>query len=165
MASKCSLFTYVSPNFNSFDANSEEDCITGLRLGNVNPGDIVVVRYEGPKGGPSMREMLSQTATLAGMGLDKYCALITDGRFSGVSKGSSIGHISPEAAAGGLIAYILDGDIIEIDIPHHKLELNVSEDEIEKRKKRFLKESLFFNLLGLCRKSLYQPALFHEYTA
>ncbi|MEA5084912.1 MAG: dihydroxy-acid dehydratase [Lachnospiraceae bacterium] len=115
--------------------NSEEDCITGLRSGKVNAGDIVVVRYEGPKGGPGMREMLSPTATLAGMGLDKCCALITDGRFSGVSKGASIGHISPEAAAGGLIAYILDGDIIEIDIPNHKLVLDVSDNEIEKRRK------------------------------
>ena len=114
--------------------NSEEECCEGLREGKVVPGDVVVVRYEGPKGGPGMREMLSPTATLAGMGLDSSCALITDGRFSGVSRGASIGHISPEAAAGGLLAYVKDGDMIEIDIPNHKLNLLISDDEIAKRK-------------------------------
>ncbi len=114
--------------------DSEEDCCAGLKSGKVKSGDVVIVRYEGPKGGPGMREMLSPTATIAGMGLDSSCALITDGRFSGVSRGASIGHVSPEAAAGGLIAYIKDGDIISIDIPGHKLELKVSEEEIEKRK-------------------------------
>lgn len=114
--------------------NSEEECCAGLREGKVVPGDVVVVRYEGPKGGPGMREMLSPTATLAGMGLDSSCALITDGRFSGVSRGASIGHISPEAAAGGLLAYVMDGDLIEVDIPNHKLQLLVSEEEINERK-------------------------------
>lgn len=114
--------------------DSEEECCEGLSGGKVQPGDVVVVRYEGPKGGPGMREMLSPTAALAGRGLDDTCALITDGRFSGVSRGASIGHISPEAAAGGLIAYIKDGDMIEIDIPNHRLNLLVSEEEIKKRK-------------------------------
>ena len=95
---------------------------------------MVVVRYEGPKGGPGMREMLSPTAALAGMGLDSTCALVTDGRFSGVSRGASIGHVSPEAAAGGLLAYVWDGDQIAIDIPNHSIELLVSEEEIAKRK-------------------------------
>jgi len=114
--------------------NSEEECCEGLYAGKVQAGDVVIVRYEGPKGGPGMREMLTPTAAIAGMGLDSTCALITDGRFSGVSRGASIGHVSPEAAAGGLMAYIKDGDIISIDIPAHKLELKVSEEEIEKRK-------------------------------
>lgn len=114
--------------------DSEEECVAGLVAGKVVPGDVVVVRYEGPKGGPGMREMLSPTATLAGMGLDSSCALITDGRFSGVSRGASIGHISPEAAAGGLLAYVKDGDQIEIDIPNHKLNLLISDDEIANRK-------------------------------
>ena len=94
----------------------------------------MIVRYEGPKGGPGMREMLTPTAAIAGMGLDSTCALVTDGRFSGVSRGASIGHVSPEAAAGGLMAYIKDGDIISIDIPSHKIELKVSEEEIARRK-------------------------------
>lgn len=93
-----------------------------------------VVKYEGPKGGPGMREMLGPTATLAGMGLDSTCALVTDGRFSGVSRGASIGHVSPEAAAGGLMAYVQDGDQIAIDIPNHSINLLVSEEEIAKRK-------------------------------
>lgn len=115
--------------------DSEEECCAGLSAGKVQPGDVIIVRYEGPKGGPGMREMLSPTAALAGRGLDDTCALITDGRFSGVSRGASIGHVSPEAAAGGLIAYIKDGDTIEIDIPNHKLSLLVSEEEISERKK------------------------------
>jgi len=114
--------------------DSEEDCCEGLNSGKVVPGDVVVVRYEGPKGGPGMREMLTPTAAIAGMGLDSTCALITDGRFSGVSRGASIGHVSPEAAAGGLIAYVRDGDIISIDIPNYKVELLVNEKEIAKRK-------------------------------
>lgn len=116
--------------------DSEEDCCQGLYAGKVVPGDVVVIRYEGPKGGPGMREMLSPTAALAGMGLDSTCALITDGRFSGVSRGASIGHISPEAAAGGLMAYVQDGDQIAIDIPNHSIQLLVSEEEIEARKAR-----------------------------
>lgn len=114
--------------------DSEEACSKGLIEGKVVSGDVVIVRYEGPKGGPGMREMLGPTATLAGMGLDSTCALITDGRFSGVSRGASIGHVSPEAAAGGLIAYVQDGDQISIDIPNHKIELLVGEDEIARRR-------------------------------
>ena len=116
--------------------DSEEECCEGLYSGKVVSGDIVIVRYEGPKGGPGMREMLSPTGAIAGMGLDSTCALITDGRFSGVSRGASIGHVSPEAAAGGLIAYVEDGDMISINIPEHKIELLVSEDEIAKRKSK-----------------------------
>ena len=114
--------------------DSEEACCEGLYAGKVVSGDVVVVRYEGPKGGPGMREMLSPTATLAGMGLDSTCALVTDGRFSGVSRGASIGHVSPEAAAGGLMAYVRDGDQIAIDIPNHSIQLLVSDEELEKRK-------------------------------
>ena len=113
--------------------DSEEDCCAGLYAGKVVSGDVVVVRYEGPKGGPGMREMLTPTGAIAGMGLDSTCALITDGRFSGVSRGASIGHISPEAAAGGLLAYVKDGDQIAIDIPNHKIELLVDEEEIARR--------------------------------
>lgn len=115
--------------------DSEEDCCQGLYAGKVVPGDVVVIRYEGPKGGPGMREMLSPTAALAGMGLDSTCALVTDGRFSGVSRGASIGHVSPEAAAGGLMAYVKDGDQIAIDIPNHSIELLVGEEELAERKK------------------------------
>lgn len=114
--------------------DSEEACSKGLVEGKVVSGDVVIVRYEGPKGGPGMREMLGPTATLAGMGLDSTCALVTDGRFSGVSRGASIGHVSPEAAAGGLLAYVQDGDQISIDIPNHKIELLVDDDEIACRK-------------------------------
>lgn len=121
--------------------DSEEECCEALYAGKVQPGDIVVVRYEGPKGGPGMREMLSPTAALAGMGLDGVCALITDGRFSGVSRGASIGHISPEAAAGGTLAYVCDGDIITIDIPAHSIRLEVSDDELLRRRRELpLKE-------------------------
>ena len=114
--------------------DSEEACCEGLYAGRVQPGDVVVVRYEGPKGGPGMREMLSPTAALAGMGLDSTCALVTDGRFSGVSRGASIGHVSPEAAAGGLLAYVQDGDQIAVDIPNHSIQLLVDEAEIAKRR-------------------------------
>lgn len=113
--------------------DSEEECCAGLYSGKVNPGDVVVIRYEGPRGGPGMREMLSPTAALAGMGLDSSCALITDGRFSGVSRGASIGHVSPEAASGGMLAYVHDGDLISIDIPAHKVELLVDADELARR--------------------------------
>lgn len=114
--------------------DSEEDCCEGLYSGKVVSGDVVVIRYEGPKGGPGMREMLNPTAALAGMGLDSTCALVTDGRFSGVSRGASIGHVSPEAAAGGLMAYVQDGDQIAIDIPNHSIQLLVSDEEIEARR-------------------------------
>jgi len=114
---------------------SEEEACEAILNNKIKSGDIVVIRYEGPKGGPGMREMLTPTAALAGQGLDSCVALITDGRFSGATKGTSIGHVSPEAAAGGLIAYVLDGDRIEIDIPNRSIKLLVDEKEIEDRKK------------------------------
>lgn len=114
--------------------DSEEDAIKSIYNREIKEGDIVVIRYEGPKGGPGMREMLAPTSALAGMKLDKSVALITDGRFSGASRGASIGHVSPEAAAGGNIAYIKENDIISIDIPNKKIELKVSNEELEKRK-------------------------------
>ncbi|NCC15674.1 MAG: dihydroxy-acid dehydratase [Clostridia bacterium] len=117
--------------------NSEEESIAAILEDKVVAGDVVVIRYEGPKGGPGMREMLAPTASLAGKGLDNSVALITDGRFSGASKGASIGHVSPEAAAGGIIGIIEDGDIISIDILNNKLELMVDEAEIERRKAVF----------------------------
>ncbi len=117
--------------------NSEEEAVEAIFAKKIEKGDVVVIRYEGPKGGPGMREMLSPTSALAGMGLDKEVALITDGRFSGASRGASIGHISPEAAAGGLIALIENGDLIEIDIPNKQLNLKVSQEEIERRKKNW----------------------------
>ena len=114
--------------------DSEEEAIAAIYAGKIVKGDVVVIRYEGPAGGPGMREMLSPTSAIAGMGLDKDVALITDGRFSGATRGASLGHVSPEAASGGLIAYIKDGDIISINIPEYKIELKVSNEEIEKRK-------------------------------
>ncbi len=114
--------------------DSEEDCIAAIYGGKIVKGDVVVIRYEGPAGGPGMREMLSPTSAIAGMGLDKDVALITDGRFSGATRGASIGHVSPEAVRGGLIAYVQDGDIISINIPDYKIELKVSDEEIAKRK-------------------------------
>lgn len=115
--------------------NSEEESIKAILGKEINPGDVVVIRYEGPKGGPGMREMLSPTSAIAGMGLDKEVALITDGRFSGATKGASIGHVSPEAAEGGLIALVEEGDTISIDINEGKLELKVSDDVLEERRK------------------------------
>ena len=115
--------------------NSEEDAIAAIKGGKIVSGDVVVIRYEGPAGGPGMREMLSPTSAIAGMGLDKEVALITDGRFSGATRGASIGHISPEAVSGGTIAYVHDGDIISIDIPNHRITLEVSDEELEERKK------------------------------
>lgn len=115
--------------------DSEEDAIKAIYDKKIKSGDVVVIRYEGPKGGPGMREMLNPTSAIAGMGLDKEVALITDGRFSGATRGASIGHVSPEAASGGIIAYVQDGDTISIDIPNYKIELKVSDDELEKRKK------------------------------
>lgn len=114
--------------------DSEEAAVEAIVGKKIVAGDVVVIRYEGPKGGPGMREMLSPTAMIAGMGLDKDVALITDGRFSGATRGASIGHVSPEAAAGGTIAIIQDGDIIEIDIPNRKLNVRLSDEEITKRK-------------------------------
>ena len=114
--------------------DSEEDAIAAIYEGQIVKGDVVVIRYEGPAGGPGMREMLSPTSAIAGMGLDKDVALITDGRFSGATRGAAIGHVSPEAVSGGLIAYVKDGDSISIDIPNYSIKLNVSDEEIERRK-------------------------------
>lgn len=114
--------------------DSEEEAIAAIYAGKIEKGDVVVIRYEGPAGGPGMREMLSPTSAIAGMGLDKDVALITDGRFSGATRGAAIGHISPEAVRGGLIAYVKDGDIISINIPEYAIELKVDEAELEKRK-------------------------------
>ncbi|MGI6439140.1 MAG: dihydroxy-acid dehydratase [Sphaerochaetaceae bacterium] len=115
--------------------NSEEEVSEAILGGKINKGDVIVIRYEGPKGGPGMREMLGPTSAIAGMGLDKDVALITDGRFSGATRGASIGHVSPEAAEGGLIAFVKEGDIIEIDITHGVLTLNVDDAELQERKK------------------------------
>jgi len=117
--------------------NSEEEAMKAILNGKVKAGHIVIVRYEGPKGGPGMREMLSPTSAIAGMGLDKEVALITDGRFSGGSRGAAIGHVSPEAAEGGLIAFVKNGDRISINIPKKKLTLLISAEEIKKRKKNW----------------------------
>ncbi|MCI1955853.1 MAG: dihydroxy-acid dehydratase [Oscillospiraceae bacterium] len=114
--------------------NSEEEAIAAIQGGKIKKGDVVVIRYEGPKGGPGMREMLAPTSSLTGMGLGSSVALITDGRFSGATRGAAIGHVSPEAAAGGLIALIHDGDTIDVDISGRKLELRVSEAEIARRR-------------------------------
>lgn len=114
--------------------DSEEDAIDAIYRGKIVAGDVVVIRYEGPRGGPGMREMLNPTSALAGMHLDKQVALITDGRFSGASRGASIGHVSPEAAAGGAIAYINEGDRIHIDIPNHEINAEISPEEFTRRK-------------------------------
>ena len=113
----------------------EDEAIAAIYGGKIKPGDVVVIRYEGPSGGPGMREMLSPTSAIVGMGLDKTVALITDGRLSGATRGAAIGHVSPEAAAGGPIAYVRENDIINIDIPRHTLSFEVSEVELETRKK------------------------------
>lgn len=113
----------------------EEDAIAAIKGGKINPGDVVVIRYEGPKGGPGMREMLNPTSAIVGMGLGSTVALITDGRFSGASRGAAIGHVSPEAAVGGPLALIEEGDIISIDIPNYSLNVKLSDEELEKRRK------------------------------
>ena len=113
---------------------SQEDTQEGIDNGTVKEGDVVVIRYEGPKGGPGMPEMLAPTAAIAGRGLATKVALITDGRFSGASRGISIGHISPEAAEGGPIALVENGDIISIDLTNRTIELEVSDEELEKRR-------------------------------
>ena len=115
----------------------EEDAIEAIKGGKIVAGDVVVIRYEGPKGGPGMREMLNPTSAIAGMGLGSSVALITDGRFSGASRGASIGHVSPEAAVGGPIALVEEGDIIKIDIPNLKLEVAVSDEELAARKEKW----------------------------
>ena len=117
--------------------NCEEDAIAAIKGGKIVAGDVVVIRYEGPKGGPGMREMLNPTSAIAGMGLGSTVALITDGRFSGASRGASIGHVSPEAQVGGPIALVEEGDLISIDIDNHKLELKVSDEELAARKARW----------------------------
>ena len=115
----------------------EEDAIKAIKGGKIVPGDVVVIRYEGPKGGPGMREMLNPTSAIAGMGLGDSVALITDGRFSGASRGASIGHVSPEAAVGGPIALVEEGDIIKIDIPNNSLNVDVSDEELAARKAKW----------------------------
>ena len=130
--------------------DGEEDAIKAIRAGKIKAGDVVVIRYEGPKGGPGMREMLSPTSEIAGMGLDKDVALITDGRFSGATRGASIGHVSPEAALGGTIAFVKDGDMIDIDIENNSIELLVSDEELEERRKGFVPKTQ--NVSGYLKK-------------
>jgi dihydroxy-acid dehydratase len=115
----------------------EEDAIAAIKGGKIVEGDVVVIRYEGPKGGPGMREMLNPTSAIAGMGLGSSVALITDGRFSGASRGASIGHVSPEAAVGGPIALVEEGDIIKINIPALSIELDVSDEELAARRAKW----------------------------
>ncbi len=119
----------------------EEDAIAAINGGKIVAGDVVVIRYEGPKGGPGMREMLNPTSAIAGMGLGSSVALITDGRFTGASRGASIGHVSPEAAVGGPIALVEEGDIISINIPENKLELKVSDEELAREEQNGSRES------------------------
>ena len=118
--------------------DSEDEAIAAINGGKIVSGDVVIIRYEGPKGGPGMREMLNPTASIAGMGLDKTVALITDGRFSGATRGASIGHVSPEAALGGNIALVKEGDTISIDIPACKIELLVSQEELNVRRSSWI---------------------------
>jgi dihydroxy-acid dehydratase len=125
----CYVFEGIAKCF-----DSEEDAMFALENDKIKEGDVIVIRYEGPKGGPGMREMLNPTSAIAGMGLDTTVALITDGRFSGASRGASIGHVSPEAAVGGPIALIEEGDIISIDINANKLNVKVSDEELARRK-------------------------------
>jgi len=115
--------------------NSEEESVEAILNGRITPGDVIVIRYEGPCGGPGMREMLTPTSAIAGIGLDKEVALITDGRFSGATRGASIGHVSPEAAAKGPIAFVEEGDIIRIDMPAKVLEVLVDDKVLEERSK------------------------------
>ena len=138
---------------------SQEDAMDGILANKVTKGDVVIIRYEGPKGGPGMQEMLYPTSYLKAKQLDKHCALLTDGRFSGGTSGLSIGHVSPEAAAHGLIALIEDGDIITIDIPNRRIELNVDDNEIENRKSR-KKEYKPTNINRVVSKSLKAYAYF-----
>ena len=128
----------------------EECAQEAINAGKIVAGDVVVIRYEGPKGGPGMREMLNPTSAIMGMGLGNSVALITDGRFSGATRGACVGHITPEAASGGLIALVKDGDVIEIDIPNHTIELKVPDAEIEERKKNFVPQEK--NLTGYLKR-------------
>jgi dihydroxy-acid dehydratase len=130
----------VDPDLLNFNGpavvfESQEDAVKGILEGKVNPGDAVIIRYEGPKGGPGMQEMLYPTSYLKSRGLGKKCALITDGRFSGGTTGLSVGHVSPEAAAGGILALLKSGDMIEIDIPNRKINVRLSDKELIRRKK------------------------------
>jgi dihydroxy-acid dehydratase len=118
--------------------NSEDEAIEAIYGGKIVSGDVVVIRYEGPKGGPGMREMLNPTSAIAGMGLDKEVALITDGRFSGATRGASIGHVSPEAASGGPIGLVEDGDIISINIPEYSIQLKVSDEVLAERRAKWV---------------------------
>jgi len=132
----------IDPNMRKFSGpavcfDSQPEAITGIMSGKVKEGDVVVIRYEGPKGGPGMQEMLAPTSLIMGMGLGDKVALITDGRFSGATRGASIGHVSPEAAEGGVIGLLKDGDIIEIDVDAHILRVNLSDEEIEARRKEW----------------------------
>ncbi len=113
--------------------DSEEEATTAIVKGKFKPGEVIVIRYEGPRGGPGMREMLTPTSLLSGMAMDDKVALITDGRFSGATKGAAIGHVSPEAAERGPIAAVEDGDIIQIDIPNYKLEIELTQEEMQRR--------------------------------
>lgn len=114
--------------------DSEEEAVTAILGKKIKAGDVIVIRYEGPRGGPGMREMLTPTSAIAGMGLDKEVALITDGRFSGATRGASIGHVSPEAASGGIIGLVAEGDLIRIDIPGHRLEVLVDDLTLQERR-------------------------------
>ena len=116
----------------------EEDAMAAIMAGKINAGDVVVIRYEGPKGGPGMREMLNPTSAIMGQGLGNSVALITDGRFSGATRGACIGHVSPEAASGGVIGVVREGDIISIDIPGSSLELKISDEELAERMANFV---------------------------
>jgi dihydroxy-acid dehydratase len=119
--------------------DSEEEAVAEILGNKIQSGDVVVIRYEGPKGGPGMREMLTPTSAIVGMGLGKSVALITDGRFSGGTQGAALGHVSPEAAEGGLIGLVQDGDSIEIDIPSRTVRLAVDDSELEERRKKWVK--------------------------
>ncbi|HHU22682.1 MAG TPA: dihydroxy-acid dehydratase [Clostridiales bacterium] len=136
--------------------DGEEEAIRAIFGGKIRPGDVVVIRYEGPAGGPGMREMLSATSAIAGMGLDKEVALVTDGRFSGATRGAAIGHISPEAAAGGNIAYVREGDIISINIPEYRIDLLVSQEELNRRREEMLlpKRKKYSGYIGRYAKSV-----------
>ena len=125
----CYSFEGVARTF-----NSEEDAMYALENDLIKSGDVIIIRYEGPKGGPGMREMLAPTSLLVGKGLGKCCALITDGRFSGATRGICVGHVCPEAANGGVIALVNDGDKIKIDIPNRSIELLVSDEELQQRR-------------------------------
>lgn len=122
--------------------DSEDEAVKAIFDNKINKGDVVVIRHEGPKGGPGMREMLSPTSAIAGMGLDKDVCLLTDGRFSGATRGAAIGHISPEAMEGGPIGLIKEGDIIKVDIPKRKIEVDLTEEELEKRRETYKKPEL-----------------------